>query len=112
MNEVIDFIKNFCNASDKEHKEIQDFLSKKSDIISSNVSPLPSPPFIANLNYPIDQVVGPLEALPGPLPLALCPALEQAGPVQDVAEQGRPRPAPSRPRHLRALPLQLQPRTR
>ena len=38
MNEVADFVKNFAGASKEQHKEINEFLNKKQDIISNNVS--------------------------------------------------------------------------
>ena len=33
MNEVADFVKNFAGASETNHKEINDFLNKKFDVI-------------------------------------------------------------------------------
>ncbi len=38
MNEVADFVKNFAGASKDQHNEINDFLSKKHELISNNVS--------------------------------------------------------------------------
>jgi hypothetical protein len=37
MNEVADFIKNFAGASQEQHKEINDFLGKRLELIGNHV---------------------------------------------------------------------------
>ena len=78
MNEVAEFVKNFAGASKEQHKDINDFLNKKQEVISNNVSAYFHDTIIAGSKPETDKGSGPDPTHSSARSLAFCADGKQA----------------------------------
>jgi hypothetical protein len=88
MNEVAEFVKNFAGASKEQHKDINEFLNKKQDFISTNVSVDLHDTIIARSEPENNKGAGPDPTYTGPRSLVVCADGKQALTYKAAVDQG------------------------
>ena len=88
MNEVAEFVKNFAGASKEQHKDINDFLNKKQDVISGNVSADLHDIIIAGSEPENNKGAGPDPTYTGARSLVVCADGKQALTDKAAVDQG------------------------